>query len=198
MLVCASKAKYICTSQVLNTVFWLGKAASGCASFSGPTLNLKEFEGLLAQMKLVSEQREEEEEGDGQKVALSRCWGRICWVSCLCWGARETHDTENRLLFLLHHSFSYFRERLWGGIQYGIKKKLGLTCFFHYLDQYGSICRGSFTTYVEVLFMFLFLLPFCIFTPHFWPQKYFLCIFRTWDSCLHCLKCFKLHHFPAW
>lgn len=42
-------------SQVLNTVFWLGKAASGCASYSGPSLNLKEFEGLLAQMKVVSE-----------------------------------------------------------------------------------------------------------------------------------------------
>lgn len=41
--------------QVLNTVFWLGKAASGCPSYSGPNLNLKEFEGLLAQMKLVSQ-----------------------------------------------------------------------------------------------------------------------------------------------
>uniref|UniRef100_A0A3Q3VZ14 Calponin-homology (CH) domain-containing protein n=1 Tax=Mola mola TaxID=94237 RepID=A0A3Q3VZ14_MOLML len=33
--------------NVLNTVFWLGKAAGGCASYSGPFLNLKEFEGLL-------------------------------------------------------------------------------------------------------------------------------------------------------
>uniref|UniRef100_A0A3B5KXI4 Uncharacterized protein n=1 Tax=Xiphophorus couchianus TaxID=32473 RepID=A0A3B5KXI4_9TELE len=41
--------------NVLNTVFWLGKAASGCPSYSGPNLNLKEFEGLLAQMKLVSQ-----------------------------------------------------------------------------------------------------------------------------------------------
>uniref|UniRef100_A0A667Z856 Calponin-homology (CH) domain-containing protein n=1 Tax=Myripristis murdjan TaxID=586833 RepID=A0A667Z856_9TELE len=40
--------------NVLNTVFWLGKAASGCTSYSGPTLNLKEFEGLLAQMRMVS------------------------------------------------------------------------------------------------------------------------------------------------
>lgn len=60
MLVCLAFIKNttnpcICISQVLNTVFWLGKAASGCASYSGPTLNLKEFEGLLAQMKLVSE-----------------------------------------------------------------------------------------------------------------------------------------------
>lgn len=44
---------------MLNTVFWLGKAASGCASYSGPTLNVKEFEGLLAQMKVVSEHMEE-------------------------------------------------------------------------------------------------------------------------------------------
>ncbi|KAG7221905.1 hypothetical protein INR49_016931, partial [Caranx melampygus] len=40
--------------NVLNTVFWLGKAASGCASYTGPTLNLKEFEGLLAQMRMHS------------------------------------------------------------------------------------------------------------------------------------------------
>lgn len=40
--------------QVLNTVFWLGKAANGVASYAGPSLNLKEFEGLLAQMKVVS------------------------------------------------------------------------------------------------------------------------------------------------
>lgn len=48
--------------QVLNTVFWLGKAASSCTSYSGPTLNLKEFEGLLAQMKVVSELSEEDSE----------------------------------------------------------------------------------------------------------------------------------------
>lgn len=41
-------------AQVLNTVFWLGKAANGVASYAGPSLNLKEFEGLLAQMKVVS------------------------------------------------------------------------------------------------------------------------------------------------
>lgn len=49
--------------QVLNTVFWLGKAASSCAFYSGPSLNLKEFEGLLAQMKVVSELSEEDREG---------------------------------------------------------------------------------------------------------------------------------------
>lgn len=60
------KNALICVSQVLNTVFWLGKAAGSCTSYNGPTLNLKEFEGLLAQMKLVSEHRggQRREEGD--------------------------------------------------------------------------------------------------------------------------------------
>lgn len=73
---------HINVSQVLNTVFWLGKAASGCASYSGPSLNLKEFEGLLAQMKVVSEHSEEDRVGGGQtetqKVAWRRCGGWIC------------------------------------------------------------------------------------------------------------------------
>lgn len=51
---------------MLNTVFWLGKAASGCASYSGPTLNLKEFEGLLAQMRVVSK-HSSEEDGAGEE-----------------------------------------------------------------------------------------------------------------------------------
>lgn len=73
---------YIYVSQVLNTVFWLGKAASGCASYSGPTLNLKEFEGLLAQMKVVSVHGGEEDRarrGDRQTerqiVVWRRCGG---------------------------------------------------------------------------------------------------------------------------
>ncbi|XP_037685614.1 LIM and calponin homology domains-containing protein 1 isoform X13 [Choloepus didactylus] len=37
--------------NVLVTIYWLGKAANSCASYSGTTLNLKEFEGLLAQMR---------------------------------------------------------------------------------------------------------------------------------------------------
>lgn len=41
-------------SQVLVTIYWLGKAANSCASYSGTTLNLKEFEGLLAQMRKVT------------------------------------------------------------------------------------------------------------------------------------------------
>ncbi|XP_042340959.1 LIM and calponin homology domains-containing protein 1-like isoform X2 [Plectropomus leopardus] len=62
--------------NVLNTVFWLGKAASGCASYSGPTLNLKEFEGLLAQMKVESE-----EGGDGSQKRSVRDSGYDCWDS---------------------------------------------------------------------------------------------------------------------
>ncbi|XP_038569024.1 LIM and calponin homology domains-containing protein 1-like isoform X2 [Micropterus salmoides] len=62
--------------NVLNTVFWLGKAASGCASYSGPTLNLKEFEGLLAQMKMESE-----EGGDSPHKRSVRDSGYDCWDS---------------------------------------------------------------------------------------------------------------------
>ena len=40
-------------SQVLVTIYWLGKAANSSASYSGTTLDLKEFEGLLAQMRKV-------------------------------------------------------------------------------------------------------------------------------------------------
>ncbi|XP_053712081.1 LIM and calponin homology domains-containing protein 1-like isoform X3 [Synchiropus splendidus] len=62
--------------NVLNTVFWLGKAASGCASYSGPTLNLKEFEGLLAQMKVESD-----DGGDGSQKRSVRDSGYDCWDS---------------------------------------------------------------------------------------------------------------------
>ncbi|XP_041821991.1 LIM and calponin homology domains-containing protein 1-like isoform X4 [Chelmon rostratus] len=62
--------------NVLNTVFWLGKAASGCASYSGPTLNLKEFEGLLAQMKVESE-----EGGESPQKRSVRDSGYDCWDS---------------------------------------------------------------------------------------------------------------------
>ncbi|XP_035765986.1 LIM and calponin homology domains-containing protein 1-like isoform X5 [Neolamprologus brichardi] len=62
--------------NVLNTVYWLGKAASGCASYTGPTLNLKEFEGLLAQMKLESE-----EGGDSSQKRSVRDSGYDCWDS---------------------------------------------------------------------------------------------------------------------
>ncbi|XP_023189236.1 LIM and calponin homology domains-containing protein 1-like isoform X3 [Xiphophorus maculatus] len=62
--------------NVLNTVFWLGKAASGCPSYSGPNLNLKEFEGLLAQMKLESD-----DGGDSSQKRSVRDSGYDCWDS---------------------------------------------------------------------------------------------------------------------
>ncbi|XP_077426591.1 LIM and calponin homology domains-containing protein 1-like isoform X3 [Vanacampus margaritifer] len=68
---CSRKLK-----NVLNTVFWLGKAASGCASYSGPTLDLKEFEGLLANMKVDSE-----EAADGSQKRSVRDSGYDCWDS---------------------------------------------------------------------------------------------------------------------
>ncbi|XP_053086800.1 LIM and calponin homology domains-containing protein 1a isoform X3 [Pangasianodon hypophthalmus] len=37
--------------NVLITIYWLGKTANSCASYSGPTLDLKEFEGLLSMMR---------------------------------------------------------------------------------------------------------------------------------------------------
>uniref|UniRef100_A0A3Q4AQU6 Uncharacterized protein n=1 Tax=Mola mola TaxID=94237 RepID=A0A3Q4AQU6_MOLML len=61
--------------NVLNTVFWLGKAAGGCASYSGPFLNLKEFEGLLAQMK------ECDEGGESPQKRSVRDSGYDCWDS---------------------------------------------------------------------------------------------------------------------
>uniref|UniRef100_UPI0037E79F7A LIM and calponin homology domains-containing protein 1-like isoform X2 n=1 Tax=Semicossyphus pulcher TaxID=241346 RepID=UPI0037E79F7A len=60
--------------NVLNTVFWLGKAASGCASYSGPTLNLKEFEGLLAQMKVETEEGGESPQKRGVRDSGYDCW----------------------------------------------------------------------------------------------------------------------------
>ncbi|XP_015239348.1 PREDICTED: LIM and calponin homology domains-containing protein 1-like isoform X3 [Cyprinodon variegatus] len=62
--------------NVLNTVFWLGKAASGCASYSGPNLNLREFEGLLAQMRLDSDDC-----GDSSQKRSVRDSGYDCWDS---------------------------------------------------------------------------------------------------------------------
>lgn len=99
-------------------MFWLGKAASGCASYSGPTLNLKEFEGLLAQMKVVSEHSEEDGgagSGGGRGRLTDRgtdssleaaggggvCGGSVDWfVSCLCWGVEETGETEGKHIFV--------------------------------------------------------------------------------------------------
>lgn len=126
-------------SQVLNTVFWLGKAASGCASYSGPTLNLKEFEGLLAQMKMVSEHSEEDRAGRGRRGRKTDngvvvVWGMDLLVSCLCWGAGETHEAGNTFLFLLYHSYSYFRERQKRGAGYDLRKKIGSAHFIYWIN----------------------------------------------------------------
>ncbi|XP_037110516.1 LIM and calponin homology domains-containing protein 1-like isoform X8 [Syngnathus acus] len=68
---CSRKLK-----NVLNTVFWLAKAAGGCASYSGPTLDLKEFEALLANMKVDSD-----EAADGSQKRSVRDSGYDCWDS---------------------------------------------------------------------------------------------------------------------
>ncbi|XP_046900847.1 LIM and calponin homology domains-containing protein 1-like isoform X2 [Hypomesus transpacificus] len=61
--------------NVLITVFWLGKAASGNATYNGPTLNLKEFEGLLSHMRT-----ECEDAGDCTRRSV-RDSGYDCWDS---------------------------------------------------------------------------------------------------------------------
>lgn len=76
--------------QVLNTVFWLGKAAGSCTTFSGPSLNLKEFEGLLAQMKVVSGLGEDKREEHADR-GVEEVRGIHLFVSCLCWNAGHTH-----------------------------------------------------------------------------------------------------------
>ncbi|MED6235002.1 hypothetical protein ATANTOWER_012043, partial [Ataeniobius toweri] len=40
---------------VLITIYWLGRAANSYTSYNGPTLDLKEFEGLLSQMRKEAE-----------------------------------------------------------------------------------------------------------------------------------------------
>ncbi|KAM9850012.1 LIM and calponin homology domains-containing protein 1-like isoform 2-T2 [Aulostomus maculatus] len=50
---CSRKLK-----NVLITIYWLGRAANGCTSYNGPTLDLREFEGLLSQMRKEAEDAE--------------------------------------------------------------------------------------------------------------------------------------------
>ncbi|KAM9375983.1 LIM and calponin homology domains-containing protein 1-like isoform 2-T2 [Pholidichthys leucotaenia] len=50
---CSRKLK-----NVLVTIYWLGRAANSCTSYNGPTLDLKEFDGLLSQMRKVAEEAE--------------------------------------------------------------------------------------------------------------------------------------------
>ncbi|XP_051021032.1 LIM and calponin homology domains-containing protein 1 [Acomys russatus] len=61
--------------NVLVTVYWLGKAANSCASYSGVTLNLKEFEGLLAQM------RKETDDIESPKRSVRDSGYIDCWDS---------------------------------------------------------------------------------------------------------------------
>ncbi|XP_075715537.1 LIM and calponin homology domains-containing protein 1 [Rhinoderma darwinii] len=61
--------------NVLVTVYWLGKAANSCASYSGNHLDLKEFESLLAQM------RKENEEIDSPKRSIRDSGYIDCWDS---------------------------------------------------------------------------------------------------------------------
>jgi len=62
-------------SQVLVTIYWLGKAANSSASYSGTTLNLKEFEGLLAQM------RKETDDIESPKRSIRDSGYIDCWDS---------------------------------------------------------------------------------------------------------------------
>ncbi|XP_065593158.1 LIM and calponin homology domains-containing protein 1 isoform X6 [Cyrtonyx montezumae] len=67
---CSRKLK-----NVLVTIYWLGKAANSCTAYSGSTLNLKEFEGLLAQM------RKETEDIESPKRSIRDSGYIDCWDS---------------------------------------------------------------------------------------------------------------------
>ncbi|XP_029401048.1 LIM and calponin homology domains-containing protein 1 isoform X3 [Mus pahari] len=61
--------------NVLVTIYWLGKAANSCTSYGGTTLNLKEFEGLLAQM------RKETDDIESPKRSIRDSGYIDCWDS---------------------------------------------------------------------------------------------------------------------
>ncbi|XP_059577654.1 LIM and calponin homology domains-containing protein 1 isoform X8 [Alligator mississippiensis] len=61
--------------NVLVTIYWLGKAANSCTSYNGATLNLREFEGLLAQM------RKETEDIESPKRSIRDSGYIDCWDS---------------------------------------------------------------------------------------------------------------------
>ncbi|KAM6999747.1 LIM and calponin homology domains-containing protein 1-like isoform 2-T2 [Tautogolabrus adspersus] len=67
---CSRKLK-----NVLITIYWLGRAANGCTSYNGPTLDLKEFEGLLSQM------RKEAEEAESPQRSIRDSGYIDCWDS---------------------------------------------------------------------------------------------------------------------
>ncbi|XP_028315083.1 LIM and calponin homology domains-containing protein 1-like isoform X3 [Gouania willdenowi] len=61
--------------NVLITIYWLGRAANSCITYNGPTLNLKEFEGLLLQM------RKEAEEAESPQRSIRDSGYIDCWDS---------------------------------------------------------------------------------------------------------------------
>ncbi|XP_064190931.1 uncharacterized protein LOC135254574 [Anguilla rostrata] len=65
---CSRKLK-----NVLITVYWLGKAAQNSTEYSGPTLDLKVFEGLLSQMKKESEDTENPKRNIGDSGYVDGC-----------------------------------------------------------------------------------------------------------------------------
>ncbi|XP_048827748.1 LIM and calponin homology domains-containing protein 1-like isoform X2 [Brienomyrus brachyistius] len=67
---CSKKLK-----NVLITIYWLGRAANSFTSYSGPTLDLKEFEGLLSQM------RKEAEDTDSSTRSVRDSGYIDCWDS---------------------------------------------------------------------------------------------------------------------
>nr|XP_034969398.1 LIM and calponin homology domains-containing protein 1 isoform X4 [Zootoca vivipara] len=67
---CSRKLK-----NVLVTIYWLGKTANSSTGFSGATLNLREFEGLLTQL------RKETEDVDSPKRSIRDSGYVDCWDS---------------------------------------------------------------------------------------------------------------------
>ncbi|KAI5624796.1 LIM and calponin-likey domains-containing protein 1 isoform X8, partial [Silurus asotus] len=60
---------------VLITIYWLGRAANSSATYNGPTLDLREFGGLLSQM------RKEVEDWDSPKRSIRDSGYIDCWES---------------------------------------------------------------------------------------------------------------------
>ncbi|XP_029964619.1 LIM and calponin homology domains-containing protein 1 isoform X2 [Salarias fasciatus] len=61
--------------NVLITIYWLGRATNSCTAYSGPTLDLKEFDGLLSQM------RKEAEEAESPQRSIRDSGYIDCWDS---------------------------------------------------------------------------------------------------------------------
>ncbi|XP_070613148.1 LIM and calponin homology domains-containing protein 1 isoform X2 [Erythrolamprus reginae] len=61
--------------NVLVTIYWLGKTANNSTHFNGPPLNLKEFEGLLTQM------RKDTEDIESPKRSIRDSGYVDCWDS---------------------------------------------------------------------------------------------------------------------